>query len=221
MRFSLKTALAFPIVTLLIGMNSAMAFSFGSDDDDDWWRYSYYGNPNQPWVTPSGMMYYPRMPYFERNRMVDSRQWQMESKRRAMQEIGDMIYGQGGFDRTRAIQLARTIEATAGQALGKDFHPGSVASHRSRTTFSLWRHRDVFDANAAALKAAANDLAQELAKQPTVEEGAVMLKQRPDDPYAQPTGKQVAVSGDVWAKYNEVSNICDHCHRDYRGPERW
>ena len=101
MRLSIKLLLILPL--LIVGTNGALAFSFGSDDDDDWWRYSYYGNPNQPWIAPNGMMYYPRMPYFERSRMVDQRQWQMEQKRRAMQELGDMLYGQNGFDRTRAI----------------------------------------------------------------------------------------------------------------------
>lgn len=208
------------IGVLTLGIGSALAFSFGSDDDDDWWRYSYYGNPNQPWVAPNGMMFYPRLPYFERQEMVDRRHYQMNRRFNAMNELGDMLYGKGGFDRTEAIKIARLIEATSGHALTRDFHPGSIATYDSRTTLALWSSQDVFLANAQALQAAAKALAEELAKKPTEKEGAVMLPKRSNQ-YGKPSTEKVAVSPAVWEKFNEVQNVCDHCHRSYRGFRRW
>ncbi len=217
MKTSIRSLLVLPL--LLVGINNALSFSFDfGDDDDDWWYYSYYGN--QPMVSPYGTYFYPRLPYWQRNEMVDRRKAQMERKRSGMHELGDMLYTQEGFDRTRAIQIARAIEAGAGQTMSQDFHPGAVATYRSRTTLALWGNRQAFEGNSLALQAAAKALADELVKQPTVEQGAVMLRQR-SDPYAEPSNKQVAVSPDVWQRYNEVSAICDHCHSSYRGPTRW
>ncbi len=195
-------------------LSFAFSFDFG-DDDDDWWRYSYWGNPNQPWVTPSGHYFYPRLPYFQRQRMVDRRQDQMAYRRNAMDELRAMLYGRGGFDRAEAIKLARGIESVAGNSLADNFHPGSIATYSSRTTLALWGSPDAFRAKALTLQAAANALAKELEKQPTAEQGAVFLAQRPAGYGKQE--KKVAVSPDVWEKFNSLSQECDSCHRAYRG----
>lgn len=212
----LLTLLAVACGLILIGMSSALAFSFDfGDDDDDWWRYGYYGNPNQPWVAPNGMMFYPRLPYFERDRLLEQRQWQMGQKYQAMERLGAMLYGNEVFDRTTAIQLARKIEATSGRRLSDDFHPGSVATHRSRTLLSLWSNRPGFEANAEALRVAAQALAEEFIKQPGEQEGAVMLPAGPAGA-ASSSGK-IALSPGVWEKFNALSEVCDSCHRGFKG----
>ena len=210
------------LITILVGLlflsiSSALAFSFDfGDDDDDYWRYAYWGGYNRPWVAPNGYYFYPRLPYFERSRMVDNRQWQMGQRYQAMDTLGAMLYGRTGFDRAQAIQLSRRIEATSGQVLTDDFHPGAVATYGSRTTLALWGNQEAFRANAFALQQAARALAEEFEKQPTVEEGAVMLP-KTSERYGQPGAEKVAVSPRVWEKFNALSAVCDSCHRGFRG----
>jgi len=217
MHSSIKTVLTLAIGLLLIGMSSALAFSFDfGDDDDDWWRYSYWGNPNQAWVTPGGYYYYPRLPYFQRSDMVDRRQQQMAYRADAINELKAMLYGKLGFDRVEAIKLARGIESTSGAMLTDNFHPGAVATYGSNTTLALWGNQQAFNANALALQQAAKALAVEFEKQPTAEEGAVFLPQRADR-FSPPSKQKVAVSPRVWEKFNTLSGTCDSCHRGYRG----
>ncbi|MDJ0880853.1 MAG: cytochrome c [Gammaproteobacteria bacterium] len=217
MHNSIKTTLALLVGLLLFGISSALAFSFDfGDDDDDWWRYAYWGNPNQPWVAPNGMYFYPRLPYFQRHDMVDRRQQHMAYRANAMDELAAMLYGRLGFDRAQAIKLARGIESTSGTVLMDNFHPGAVATYGSRTTLALWQNQDAFRANALALQAAAKALAEEFEKQPSAEEGAVFLPQRTDG-YGQPSQEKVAVSPRVWEKYNAMTGTCDSCHRGFRG----
>ncbi len=212
---SIFTILALGVVFLATNPAQAFSFDFG-DDDDDYWYYSYWGGQGRPWIAPNGMYFYPRLPYFERQRLIDRRQYQMGRHYNAMQQLGGMLYGREGFDRTEAIKLARRIEATAGRSLADDFHPGSIASYNSRTTLALWGNRQGFEANAEALKQAARALAEEFQKQPTAEEGGVML------PAADGRGEEkVAVSPDVWDKFNALSEVCDSCHRGFRGFRRY
>jgi len=207
----------FPLFFLFLFASSANAFSFDfGDDDDDYWRYAYWGNPNQPWVAPNGMYFYPRLPYFERSRMVDNRQAMMGRRYNAMEELGSMLYGRNGFDRAEAIKMARHIEATSGQTMTDDFHPGAIATYSSRTTLSLWGNQEAFRANAFVLQQAAKALAEEFEKHPPEEQGAVFLPQGVDRFGPQST-KKVAVSPDVWEKFNVLSNVCDSCHRGFRG----
>lgn len=215
--FYTKVLITVAIGLLFLGISSALAFSFDfGDDDDDYWRYAYRRNPNQPWIAPNGYLFYPRLPYFERSRMVDNRQWQMGRRYDAMNQLGAMLYGRTGFDRVEAIRLARRIEATSGYALTDDFHPGAVATYGSRTTLALWGNQEAFQANAFALQQAAKVLAEEFAKQPTAEQSAVMLPTSTDR-YGRPGAEKVAVSTGVWEKFNAVSNVCDSCHRGFRG----
>lgn len=218
---SIKSGSLILLTALLSFSGSAQAFSFDfGDDDDDWYRYySYWGNPNQPWVAPNGMLFYPRLPYFERHQMIDQRQSQMGQKYDAMDELGSMLYGRGGFDRATALKLARIIESLAGSRLSQNFHPGSVATDRSRTMLSLWNNRTQFNANADALRLAAKALADEIAKQPANGDESVMLPQAIDN-YGTPGKEKIAVSTGVWEKFNALSDVCDSCHRDFRG-FRW
>ena len=217
MRYLTRTLLTLLFGVLILTAGSAQAFSFDfGDDDDDYWRYMYWGGYNRPWIAPNGSYFYPRLPYFERNAMVDRRQGKMVRRYNAMQELGSMLYGRDGFDRADAIKLARRIEATSGQYLTRDFHPGSIATHRSRTMLSLWGNQPAFSANAQAMQLAAKALAEEFEKQPTAEEGAVMLPQRVGR-YGQPSEEKVAVSPAIWEKFNALSNTCDSCHRGFRG----
>lgn len=202
------------LIILSAGAVHAFSFNFG-DDDDDYWRYAYRGNPNQPWVAPNGMYFYPRLPYFTRSRMVDNRQAMMGRRHNAMQELGSMLYGRNGFDRAEAIKMARHIEATSGQNLTTDFHPGAIATYNSRTNLSLWGNQEAFRANALVLQQMAKALAEEFEKQPTAEQGAVYLPQRRDR-FSQQSTEKVAVSADVWKKFNDLSNVCNSCHRGFR-----
>lgn len=216
--FYTKVLITVAIGILFLGISSALAFSFDfGDDDDDYWRYSYYGNPNQPWIAPNGYLFYPRLPYFERSRMVDNRQSQMGQRYEAMNALGAMLYGRSDFDRAEAIKIARRIEATSGHALNDNFHPGAIATYSSRTTLALWGNQDAFRANAFTLQQAARALALEFEKQPTSEEGAVMLPASTDDQYGEPSAEKVAVSSGVWEKFNALSNVCYSCHRGFRG----
>ena len=162
--------------------------------------------------------HYPRLPYFERNRLLDQRHLRMGRNYHAMDQLGAMLYGDAAFDRTQAIKLARRIEATAGHRLSADFHPGSIATDRSRTLLALWYNRPLFDANAEALRGAAKALAEELEKNPKGQAGAVMLLAKPED--SGQSAKTVAVSAAVWERFNRLSDVCDSCHRGFRG-HRW
>lgn len=220
MRYSIKTVLTLSITVLVMGMSSALGFSFDfGDDDDDYWRYMTRGDYNRPWVAPNGVYFYPRLPYFQRSDMVDRRQGQMRQRHHAMQALGEMLYGRAGFDRADAIKLARKIEATSAQYLTRDFHPGAIATDRSRTLLSLWGNQPAFHANARALQVAANELAEAFEKGPAAEKGAVMLAQKMDR-FGNGGNEKVVVSADVWDKFNALSAACDSCHRDFRGV-RW
>jgi cytochrome c556 len=209
-------------------------FSFG--DDDDWWGPGWgnpylggpYGRPGWgdprwgnggtgrgwgpgygPWGPgPYGMP--PRLGSFDRTKMRLDRQRQMSNHDDAMEELGDMLYGRYNFDREKAIELAREIESGAGMALVRNFHPGSIATDESHTTPAFWGNEATFKANADALKTAATALAEELAKRPTDEEGAVYSDHgRGDEP----------VSPDIWEKFHDVANSCRACHATFRGPK--
>jgi cytochrome c556 len=217
MRYLDKSFLPLLLVILFTGMGSALAFSFDfGDDDDDWRRYSYWGNPNQPFVAPNGYYFYPRLPYFERQRMVDNRQLQMGMRQNSMNALGRMLYGRSDFDRAEAIKHARRIEASSGQVLTDNFHPGAIATYDSSTTLALWGNQEAFKASALALQSAAKSLAEEFEKQPGEEEGAVYLPQNTDR-YGQPGKERVAVSPAVWEKFNALNSVCASCHRGFRG----
>jgi cytochrome c556 len=111
--------------------------------------------------------------------------------------------------------MARKIELTSGTALTRNFHPGAVRESGSRTTPGYWGNEQQFKANAEALKAAAADLANELAKQPKSGKGAVLLAPRFRDDNNAP--QKTAVSPAIWEKFNTLSNTCESCHRSFRG----
>ncbi|MBF0264242.1 MAG: cytochrome c [Gammaproteobacteria bacterium] len=183
---------------------SVHSFSFNFGDDD----YPYYGVPYyRAWFAP------PQINSFDRSTMVDSRQRMMGYRDQTMKHLGEIIYNKDSFDRTVAIMLARQIELSAGNALSNNFHPGAVASFYSRTTPAFWGNENKFKDNAEALQAAARDLALELEKRPTDEEGAVYLSSKDNS-----TG--IPVSPKIWDKYNSMSAICESCHNNFRGP-RW
>mgnify|MGYP001814233817 FL=1 len=202
------------------------SFSFG--DDDDWWgpgrgnpypvapyaapgwgSPAYYG----PWGAPPPYYLPPRLGSFDRSIMRQKRQRQMSNHDDAMEELGDMIYGRYRFEREEAIELARQIEAAAGPALIRNFHPGAIATDGSHTTPAFWGNEAAFKANADALQAAAGALADELEKDLVAQEGAGTTEEAPGRRYEKP------VSPEVRNRFNQVANACRACHATFRGPE--
>jgi cytochrome c556 len=217
MRFNRVLELLLLALLLALASESASAFSFDFGDDDDDWRYYYWAAPGaqgRPWIAPNGAYFYPRLPYFERNRRIDRRQSHMAGFGNATDELGAMLYGNLGFDRARAISLARRIEAYASANMVDDFHPGAIAAYRSNTTLALWGNPETFRRNAQALKAAAAVLADQFEQEPT--SGAVSLPQR-GYRQSQTSVEQVKVSPQVWKSFNAMTSVCDNCHRGYRG----
>jgi cytochrome c556 len=148
--------------------------------------------------------------------MIDHRQNRMQRRATTMNQLSDLLSGRYGFDREKAIRLARGIEQSAGHALSRNFHPGAVIDDYSRTTRSLWGNEEMFRQSATSLQSAAKALAEELAKKPTQEEGAVYLRAQRKP--GEDTADTVAVSPKVWEKYNAVSSTCNACHRSFRSP---
>jgi cytochrome c556 len=212
MRLLKLPAVSATVISLAVISGMAQAFSFDFDDDDHpptW--VETYGQPAPRYY------YYPQMDSFDRSRMIDHRQNRMQRRATTMNQLSDLLSGRYGFDREKAISLARGIEQTAGYALTRNFHPGAVIDSYSRTTRALWGNEEMFKQNAMNLQAAAKALAEELAKEPTQEEGAVYMRaqRKPGENLADST---VPVSPKVWEKYSEVSNSCYSCHRSFRSP---
>jgi cytochrome c556 len=201
------------LVFFFMGISNAQAFSFDFGDDDDY--YPYWGPAYSPWGPPP-TYYYPRLPGYDRSAMVQKRQQMMGLHDNTVDRLGELLYGSYGFDRAEAIKLARKIELTSGLVLTSNFHPGAVAAFRSHTTPALWGNERTFKANALALQAAAIDLAKELEKQPTAEEGAVYLPKRSRS-FGPEESETVPVSAGIWEKYNALSNVCIVCHNGFRG----
>lgn len=233
MRNPRKALLACVVGLALSSAGSLQAFSFSIDDDDD---YPYWGAPvagpgwgapawgpgyYRPWVAPPAHFWYPRLPSYDRSRMKQGRQRQMDNFDDAMNDLRDMLYGGADFDRTRAIQLTRKIEATSGHALTGNFHPGAVVTTGSRTSPALWGNEEAFKANAEALRNAAGALADELAKKPSEEQGAVYLSQRSEEFGRNKEYNEVPVSPQIWKKFNTLSDSCVACHSAFRGPSWW
>ena len=195
-----------------VNLANAFTFDFGDNDYHPYWGNPYWGNPYLRPVTP--YYYMPQLPMYDRSTLVRRRQEQMGNNADAMGEIRELLYGRYGFDRGEAIKLAKKIELTSGQALTRNFHPGAVRDMNSHTTPTYWGNEETFKANAVALQQAARELAQELEKIPTAEEGAVFLNKR----WAAGEDDRAAVSASVWDKYNNLSNTCNSCHHSFRGP---
>ena len=210
----LTNALLTFLVCFFMSMSSAQAFSFNFGDDDD---YPYWGPAYNPWFAPPIYTYYPRIRSYDRSTMVRKRQWRMVTHDETMDRLNELLYGKYGFDRAEAIKLARKIEMTSGFALTKYFHPGAVVAYRSSTTPALWGNEKAFKAIALAMQATAKDLAKELEKQPTAEEGAVYLPKR-SRRFRSDKPETVPVSAGIWEKFNAMSNVCVSCHSRFRGP---
>jgi len=198
------------VMALTLSSSMVKGFSFDFDDDDGppSWVESY-------WQPAPRYYYYPQMNSFDRSRVVEGRQRHMQRRASTMSQLSNLLSGRYGFDRAEAVRLARNIEKSAGWALTRNFHPGTVIDSDSRTTRSLWGNEEMFRANAETLQSAARALAEELEKTPTEEEGAVYLRTRskPGDGVT-----TAAVSSQVWQKYSDVSNTCHVCHRNFRSP---
>mgnify|MGYP001818781106 FL=1 len=190
-------------------LNLAVAFNFDFGDND---YHPYWGNPYFRPITP--YYYMPQLPMYDRSTMVRRRQEQMSHNADAMSELEELLYGRYGFDRAEAIKLAKKIELASGRALSQNFHPGAVRDMNSHTTPTYWGNEETFRANALALQQAARELAMELEKKPTAEEGAVLLNKR----WTAGKDDRAAVSPSVWDKYNNLSNTCNSCHQSFRGP---
>ena len=193
----------------LMPISSANAFNFDFGDNN---YHPYWGNPYFRPISP--YYFVPQLNTFDRSTLIRRRQEQMNRNANAMDELEEMLYGNYGFDRAEAIKLAKRIELTSGQALSSNFHPGAVRDMNSHTTPAYWGNEETFRANALTLQKAASELAKELEKQPTAEEGAVYLNKR----WARNENDQTAVSPAIWDKYNNLSNTCSGCHRSFRGP---
>ena len=173
----------------------------------------------RPWGWGPGAYGIPWLNRYDRSTITHRRQRTMSEHDKAMNELRDMMYTDQGFDRTRAVQIVRKIEATSGESLISNFHPGSIRSMGSHTTLALLGNQETFKAHAKALQAAAADLAEELAKSPTAEEGAIYLTKGPA--YGREAPEQVAVSPEIWKKFNALSDTCVNCHHNFRGRGWW
>ena len=229
---ALKKIVSAGLIGLALGAAGAAqaGFSFG-DDDDHWWGPPGWGNPywGAPYAAPGwGSPAYgprgapppwylpPRLGSYDRSIMRQKRQRQMSNHGDAMEELGDMIYGRYRFEREEAIELARQIEAAAGPALIRNFHPGAIATDGSHTTPAFWGNEATFKANADALKAAAGALADELEKD-LEEEGAGTTDEARGYSRGWRYGKPV--SPEIRNSFNRVANTCRACHATFRGPE--
>jgi len=94
-----------------------------------------------------------------------------------------------------------------------------VVTTGSHTTLALLNNQEAFKANAQALQAAAAALAEELAKRPTAEEGAIYLPK--ERAYGKEEPETEAVSPKIWEKFNALSETCVACHSNFRGRGWW
>jgi len=196
------------LLALYSGVSQAFTFDFGDDHPPTW--LETYGQPAPRYY------YYPQINSYDRSRMVDNRQNRMQRRATTMNQLSDLLSGRYGFDREKAIKLARGIEKTAGYVLTRNFHPGAVIDSYSRTTRAFWGNEEMFRQYAMNLQAAAKALTEELAKEPTREEGAVYVRAQRKP--GKDTAKTISVSPKVWQKYSELSNTCYSCHRSFRSP---
>ena len=212
MRLYKFLAMSFPVIALAVysGTSQAFSFDFGDDHPPTW--FETYGQPAPRYY------YHPQINSFDRSRMIDRRQNRMQRRATTMNQLSDLLSGRYGFDRQQAIQLARGIEQSAGHALSRNFHPGAVIDDYSRTTRSLWGNEELFRQYAVSLQTAAKELAEELAKEPTQEEGAVYMREQRKR--GEDTVSSVAVSPKVWEKFSAVSSTCNSCHSSFRSPFR-
>jgi len=210
MRLFKLLTVSLPVISLILYSGAAQAFSFDFGDDHPPTWIETYGQPAPRYY------YYPQINSFDRSRMIDHRQNRMQRRATTMNQLSDLLSGRYGFDREKAIKLARGIEQTAGYSLTRNYHPGAVIDDYSRTTRALWGNEEVFRQSAMSLQAAARALAEELAKEPSQQEAAVyILAQRKP---GEDTASTIPVSPKIWEKYNAVSNTCNACHRSFRSP---
>lgn len=230
---AIKKIVSAGLIGLALGAaGSAQAgFSFGNDDDDWWgppgWGNPYWGAPyaapgwgnpaHVPWAAPPPYYLPPRLDSYDRSMMRLGRQRQMDRHSDAMDELGDMIYGRYRFEREEALALARQIEAGAGAALMRNFHPGAIATDGSHTTPAFWGNEATFKANADALQAAARALADELEKGLVAAEEVDEAAQ--ESRYNRRWRDEEPVPSEVRKKFNQVANACRACHATFRGPE--
>ena len=212
MRLFKLLTISFPVISLFLysGASQAFSFDFGDDHPPTW--IETYGQPAPRYY------YHPQINSFDRSRMIENRQNRMQRRATTMNQLSDLLSGRYGFDREKAIRLARGIEQSAGHALSRNFHPGAVIDDYSRTTRSLWGNEEMFRQNATSLQTAAKELAEELAKEPTREEGAVYM--RAQRKRGEDTASSIAVSPKIWEKVSAVANTCNSCHRSFRSPFR-
>lgn len=169
----------------------------------------------RPQVAPNGASYYPHIPYSERSKLVDRRQWKMGRAHDDINVLIAMLDGRTGFDRNKAIKISMSIESTSAHELSDNFHPATIASYYSNTSQNLMSQQAIFNANAMALKTAAKHLTKELFKIPSPGENTVLLPKNAN-PFA-PLGKeQIAVSPGIWDRLNVVLSVCNTCHDNFR-----
>lgn len=220
--FSKKSVFKIALLSSLLISSSAQSFSFNMGDDDWNWGSSYRSDPGAygPWGAPGYGAPPRRLSDYQRFQLRQRRQNQMTGHEDSMELLSEMLFGNKGFQREKAIELARQIQAASGPALTNNFHPGSVVTFGSRAAPSIWQNYDAFKANAAELQKAAGDLALELEKKPSAEQGAVYLKS--GSIYQNPKERKVVpVSPTVWEKFNHLSATCYTCHNQYRTRSAW
>ena len=119
MRLFKLLTVSLPVISLVLysGASQAFTFDFGDNHPPTW--VETYGQPAPRYY------YHPQINSFDRSRMIDHRQNRMQRRATTMNQLSDLLSGRYGFDREKAIKLARRIEQTAGYALARNFHPGS------------------------------------------------------------------------------------------------
>jgi len=223
-------------IAAITASGSVAAFSFGESFNESWgsgnsgsswgtpdWGTSY-STPNSNWrgqryyPGPGNYNYPPVSPY-DRNQMRERRQVQMSDHDDSMDSLADMLFGKFRFDREEAIELAQEIEASSGQDLLRNFHPGAVATHDSRTAPALWGNEKAFKSYANAMRLAAVALAEELKKRPKAEEGALYPRRSRGFEYRRSFGNDAdPIAPTVFEKFNKLSSTCQTCHSYFRIP---
>lgn len=216
------------------------SFSFDEGISDSWksdWGESYdatwESNPNwgnRNWGAPAYRPAYPApqpyarpysyVPSYDRWNMRDRRQKLMSDHDDAMDDLSDMLYGGYRFDRQEAIELAKQIEASSGEILTRDFHPGAVATSGSNTAPAAMTNQDVFKANAQALKKTAGELAAELSRTPEAGEQVMYSRNGRGFSYRRIRGEDSEpLSPQIFNKFNALAATCNSCHSYFRMPD--
>lgn len=179
---------------------------------------------NGPWA-PSGPFQAPgyQNPMAQGQQQTQGRRIDMTDHGRNMDELDKMFDGRLNFNRDRALRLARELEAEAGEALWKQFQPGSH-SRNSRVMPRILSDFETFQAYAETLKHNAGALVAALENNPTPHDvmrgGAYVPRGSYNTPWRRSPYQRPdfgAVDMRALQAYATMAATCNICHTVYRG----